>query len=254
MAKTITFGIQKGGAGKTTTAAVTAYMLAESGSKVLAVDLDSQGNLTEMLTQQELDSFAGKAIFNAMKTGHANDCIYSISDNLDILPAEEMLAVFSRWLYSDYSGDRHTFILNDTLTSISSGYDYIIIDTPPALGDHTINALVASDAVVVIFEASKFCYSALTRFIENTLNIKERFNQSLKIAGILCCNVDLRRADTKAMMELVEEDYPDLVFKTSINRRAVIGRLNISGFADNPEIKQVCTEHEVFMKELLDRA
>jgi chromosome partitioning protein len=252
MAKVITFGIQKGGAGKTTTAAITAYMLAQAGNKVLAIDLDSQGNLTEMLTQQDIENFAGATSLTAMQKCKTDGCIYRVSDNLDIMPAEDLLATYSRWLYSDYQGNKHTMVLKDTIDPIKANYDYIIIDTPPALGDQTINALAASDAVVVMFETSKFCYSALGRFIENTESIKEHFNPGLKVAGILRCIVDHRRADAKAMMELVEEEYPGMVFASIINRRAFIGRLSIIGFLDNPEIKQVMAEHEDFLGELLD--
>jgi chromosome partitioning protein len=253
MAKVITFGIQKGGAGKTTTAAITAYMLAQAGNKVLAIDLDSQGNLTEMLTQQDIENFAGATSLTAMQKCKTDGCIYRISDNLDIMPAEDLLATYSRWLYSDYQGNKHTMVLKDTIEPIKANYDYVIIDTPPALGDQTITALAASDAVVVMFETSKFCYSALGRFLENADSIKERFNPGLKVAGILRCIVDNRRADAKAMMELVEEEYPSMVFESIINRRAFIGRLSIVGFLDNPEVKQIMAEHEDFLGELLDR-
>jgi chromosome partitioning protein len=253
MAKVITFGIQKGGAGKTTTAAIAAYMLAQAGNKVLAIDLDSQGNLTEILTQQDIENFAGATSLTAMQKCKTEGCIYRVAENLDIMPAEDLMATFSRWLYSEYQGDKHNLVLQKTLEPIKSNYDYIIIDTPPALGDQTINAIAASDAVVVMFETSKFCYSALGRFIENAQSIKDRFNPDLKVAGILRCIVDNRRADAKALMELVEDDYPGLVFEAVINRRASIGRLSIVGFFDNPEVKQVVAEHEEFLRELLKR-
>lgn len=253
MAKVITFGIQKGGAGKTTTAAITAYMLAQTGNKVLAIDLDSQGNLTEMLTQQDIENFAGATSLTALQKCRTDGCIYRVSDNLDIMPAEDLMATFSRWLYSEYQGNKHTLVLKETIEPIKANYDYIIIDTPPALGDQTINAIAASDAVVVMFETSKFCYSALGRFLENAESIKERFNPDLKVAGILRCIVDHRRADAKAFMDLVEDDYPGMVFDSIINRRAFIGRLSIIGFYDNPEVKQVMVEHEDFLGELLKR-
>ncbi len=253
MGKIITFGIQKGGSGKTTTAGVVAYILYKQGNKVLAVDMDSQGNLTEMLTQRDIYDFHGKTVLEAMKEGKVEKYIHKIKDNLDILTAEDHLATFPRWLYTDYKGKSRSKVLQGILESVRDHYDYIIIDTPPALSDQTVNALAASDAVVVLFETSKFCYSALERFLETVVHAQEMVNPTLKVAGILCTIIDIRRSDTRALLELVEETYKDLVFSTIINRRAPVGRLSIHGFFDNPELKQALGQYESFTKELIER-
>ncbi len=252
MGKIITFGIQKGGSGKTTTAGVVAYILFKQGYKVLAVDMDSQGNLTEMLTQRDIYDFHGETVLEAMKDENAEKYIHKIKDNLDILTSEDHLATFPRWLYTNYKGNRSK-VLQGILENVQDRYDYIIIDTPPALSDQTVNALAASDAVVVLFETSKFCYSALERFIETVNHAQEMVNPKLKIAGILCTIIDIRRSDTKALLELVEESYGALLFNTIINRRASIGRLSIHGFFENPELKQALEQYESFTKELLER-
>ncbi|MEK4078259.1 ParA family protein, partial [Paenibacillus sp. FSL M7-0656] len=161
MAKVISFGIQKGGSSKTTTSAIVAYILSqEYGKKVLAVDLDSQGNLTELLTQRDIYDFHEYTIFEALKERNARKYVHNVTERLDILTAEDHLARFPSWLYASYKGNR-SLVLKETLENVQDEYDYIIIDTPPALGDQTINALAASDAVVAMFEASKFCYSAI---------------------------------------------------------------------------------------------
>ena len=253
MGKIITFGIQKGGSGKTTTAGIVAYILYKQGHKVLAVDMDSQGNLTEMLTQKDIYEFHGETVLEALIEGDAKKYIHHINDTLHMLTAEDHLATFPRWLYTDYKGKSRSKVLDGILEGVKSKYDYIIIDTPPALSDQTVNALAASDAVVALFETSRFCYSALERFVETVEHAKNMINPRLQFAGILCTIIDIRRSDTKALLELVEETYEDKVFSTTISRRASVGRLGIYGFFDNPELKQALGQYEAFTKELLER-
>jgi chromosome partitioning protein len=251
MAKTISIGIQKGGSAKTTSAGITAYLLSQQ-YKVLAVDLDSQGNLTEMITQQDIYDFHGETVLEALKEQDASKYIHTVSNNLHILPAEDHLATFSRWLYSEYKKNK-SLVLAEAIKGIKDYYDFIIIDTPPALGDQTINALAASDAVVAMFETSKFCYSALSRFLETVGHIQEMVNPNLKVAGILTSMIDSRRVDNKALLELAQEEYGDLCFSSVIQRKAATGRISIHGFVDNPEIKQATGQYKDFVEELLRR-
>jgi chromosome partitioning protein len=251
MAKVITFGIQKGGSSKTTTSGIVAYLLSQS-HKVLAVDLDSQGNLTELLTQRDIYDFHGSTVFEALKERNARKHIKVITDNLHILTAEDHLATLASWLYANYNGNK-SLLLMETLEDVQDDYDYIIIDTPPALGEQTINALAASNAVVAMFEASKFCYSALGRFLETIVHVQNLVNKDMKIAGILRCMIDTRRTDNKALIELVEEEYKDLCFKTIITRTAATGRLSINGFNGNPELTQALAQYQGFVEELLER-
>lgn len=102
-AKVISSGIQKGGSSKTTSSGITAYILAEA-ARVLAVDMDSQGNLTELLTGHDVIEYRGKTVLEAMQDRDATDYIIPITDSLHILPAEDLLATFSRWLYRDFKG------------------------------------------------------------------------------------------------------------------------------------------------------
>ncbi len=252
MAKVISISVQKGGSGKTTSAGVVSYLLSQQ-FKVLAVDLDSQGNLTELLTQRDIYDFHGETVLEAMQSRDAKRYIHQVTDSLHMLTADDLLATFSRWLYMEYKGNR-SLVLRETLASVKDSYDYIIIDTPPALGDHTINALSASDSVVVMFETSKFCYSALGRFMETVHHVQNMVNPELRVAGILRAIIDKRRIDSKALSELVEEEYPELVFENVITRKAATGRLSIQGFNDNPELGDAVEQYRDVVKELLQRA
>ena len=195
-AKIISFGIQKGGSSKTTTSGVVSYLLSRD-HKVLAIDMDSQGNLTEFLGRRDVTSFSGQTILEAMQAEDATNFIFEITDNLHLVPADDLLATFSRWLYNDHRGDK-VKVLYESLKPVLDIYDYIILDTPPALGDLTINALSASDRVVAMFEASIFCYSALGRFLETCWHVREKVNPRLAVAGILRGLIDARRTDNKA--------------------------------------------------------
>ena len=250
-AKVISFGIQKGGSSKTTTSGVTAHLLSRQ-YKVLAIDMDSQGNLTEFIGRKDVTYFSGQTILEAMQTGDVTSYIYEITDNLHLVPADDLLATFSRWLYNDHRGNK-TNVLRETLKPVMDQYDYIILDTPPALGDLTINALAASDRVVAMFEASIFCYSALGRFLETCWHVREKVNPDLAIAGILRGLIDARRTDNKALISQVAETYGELCFDTVLTRNAAAGRLPLVGFENNNELGRAVAQYERFVEELLER-
>ena len=250
-AKIISFGIQKGGSSKTTTSGIVSYLLSQD-KKVLAIDMDSQGNLTEFLGRKDVEYFNGHTILEAMQEKDVTDFIFPISDSLHLLPADDLLATFSRWLYNDHRGNK-ALVLHEALEPVMDIYDYIIIDTPPALGDLTINALSASDRVVTMFEASVFCYSAVGRFLETCWYIREKVNPNLAVAGILRGMIDARRTDNKALISQVEETYGELCFKTVLTRNAAAGRLPLVGFENNNELDKAVAQYEIFLKELIDR-
>jgi chromosome partitioning protein len=259
--KVITFGIQKGGCGKSTTSGIFAYLLKENGYRVLVVDMDSQGNLTELLSGQPSNEFIGKSVLEAMQYNEVERYITPISENFDLLPATNFLATLPRWIYTgkNYQGDSLPFkgnpslVLDKTLDQVRSQYDFIIIDTPPALSEQTTNALCASDYVVVLFESSNWCYSALPNFMDSIVSAKEYGNRDTKVLGILRTLSDKRRSDSKAFNDLIEEDYPDEVFKTIITRKASIGRIALYGFNENGELRQVLQQYQNFYEELMHR-
>lgn len=270
MAETITLSIQKGGTAKTTSVAVLSYLLSQH-HRICAVDMDSQGNLTEMLTQRDPYDFEDKTVFEAMQDLDARDYLYPVRENLYILPAEDNLAAFSRHIYTNYverdeSGQiRETedgeiiisrdsaFVLKRTLETIEDKFDYILIDTPPSLSDLTVNALGASSGVVVVYETAQFCHSAVPRFLETVKMAQSRLNPNLKILGILPTMIDARRLDSKAYLELVQEEYGDLVFDTVIRRKAALARLPVQGFQENKELKEALKQYQDVLEELLRR-
>jgi chromosome partitioning protein len=262
LAITITMGIQKGGCGKSTTTGILAYLLSQDGYKVLAVDMDSQGNLTELLSKKPANEFVEKSVLEAMQHLDPERYIVPIYENLDLLPANNFLATFPRWIYTGvtylgekirFNGDNPSLILDETLEKVRDNYDFIVIDTPPSLSEQTTNALCASEYVVVLFECSNWCYSAIPNFMDSVKGARKVSRHGTRVIGILRTMNDVRRSDAKAFNEMIEEDYPNEVFKTIITRKAPIGRLSLYGFDENAELKQALDQYENFYKELMER-
>lgn len=253
MVKVITVGLQKGGVGKTTTAGVLCYLLAKDGNKVLAVDMDSQGNLSDLLGNSD-NYYQGWSIIEAFEDMDTTGCIHNVGKNLDLLPANDFLAMFAKWLYtkSDYRNKTNR-ALKDLLAPIKNNYDYIVIDTPPSLAEPMINAVSASDFIIVLSEGSKWAFDAIPRFVETIETGKEYADQEISILGILRTLNDVRRADSKVFVEVIGETYPELVFDTVIKRKAATGRISFEGLFDNKELKQALDQYQQFYKEVLQR-
>lgn len=253
MAKVITIGLQKGGVGKTTTAGILSFMLAKDGYRVLAVDMDSQGNLSSLLTQEEEDHFSEKTILEAFVSGDATPYIYEVNEHLHVLPADDFLATLARFLYTEYQESNKSLALHELLEPLKDSYDYIIIDTPPSLSEPMVNAICASDYVVVLAESSKWAFNAIPRFLETVEFSRENINPGLKVAGILRTMNDVRRADSKAFVEVIGEEYPDLCFDVVIRRKASTGRISLEGLYENKELSKALDQYQDFYKELMDR-
>jgi chromosome partitioning protein len=236
-------------------------LLKEEGYRVLAIDMDSQGNLTELLSEQPSNEFMGKSVLEAMQQNDIKNYVVPISENLDLLPATNFLATLPRWIYTGktYQGESIPFsgnpslILDKALDQVRDEYDYIVIDTPPSLSEQTTNALCASEYVVVLFESSNWCYSAIPNFMDSVVSAREYGKRGTKVAGILRTLNDVRRSDARAFNDLIAEDYPDDVFKTVITRKAPTGRLALYGFNENTELKQALEQYRDFYKELMER-
>lgn len=259
MSTVVTFGIQKGGCAKSISAAVTAWILSES-HKVLCVDMDSQGNMTEVFLQTPMRKLRLEGIdgvLAAIKEADPRPYIMEIRKNLHLLPGSEfMQSEFIDWLHDTYRGSKRDLryqVLRKSLNVIKGDYDFIIIDTPPALGDNLFNALTASDVVVTMFDSGQFCYSAIPTFIESIEAIRSNLNPTIRNIGIVATRVDSRRYDNVDFIEMLRTQYGKLVFKTIIKQKAPTGRLAYAGFNSNPELTKAIAQYRPFVKEMLDR-
>ncbi|MGN7300257.1 ParA family protein [Ferdinandcohnia sp. SAFN-114] len=254
VATVLTFGISKGGCSKTTSAGVTGYLLSKE-HKVLVVDMDSQGNMTSLLTgvMDICGEFEEKTILEGIKVGDVRPYIQQVTETLHLVPSNDYLATLPRFLYSSNFSGNPVLALKEALSSVMNDYDFIILDTAPSLSENTINAVAASDYAVVMFDGSQFCYYAIDKFIEICEAAKEKVGSNVQVAGILFSIVDPRTSDTKAMLELIDSEYEGLRFETLIKRKAATKRLPIYGFWENPELNDALTPYYSFVEELKER-
>lgn len=221
-------GIQKGGVGKSTSASVISEILAASGFKVLTIDLDSQGNTTQMLTQRNIYDFSGSTIFEALKELNPNPYIVNVKENLDLLPAEDMLSTFSRYIYTS-KVHSPAKVLDETVNALEKEYDFVIMDCPPNLGDIVINAISCADYIIVPVQLEPFSMDALDRFLAIVNEAKEEGYTTAKLLGIAFTMVDRRNAIGKSIGNAIREKYGSTVFNTEIRMRAKLKEFTLVG-------------------------
>lgn len=251
MAKVITFSIQKGGAGKTTSSSITAYLLSQH-YRVLAVDLDSQGNMTYMISQRHVKNFRGRGALDAIAKGDPREYILALTDSLHLLPGSSQMVNFEHWLWTEYKGNR-SLVVKRMLDVVADNYDYIILDTPPALGSTLVSSFVASDGIIAMFETGQFCFDSLDDFEDLLNRVRRETNRDIMWLGLLPTMVDKRSAYKKEFEQMIRDRYGDLVFPTCIKTSAPIGRLAYRGFLKNPEVTKAVEQYIPFVEEMLTR-
>jgi chromosome partitioning protein len=210
--KVIAFANQKGGVAKTTTTLNLGVAFAEQGMRVLLVDLDPQGNLT--MSQGLNPDSIERSMFDVLvhrlpiqEVIHETEVDLAVS-SIDLAGAELAL--------SSMIGRERA--LEKALAPVKENYNYILIDTPPSLGLLTINALVASDGVIVPVQCEYLSLRGLVQ-LENTLSmIRENLNPDVGIQGILPTMYDNRTLHSREAVEILQENFGDLVFGTKIRK------------------------------------
>ncbi|MFC1809325.1 ParA family protein [Candidatus Omnitrophota bacterium] len=215
MNRVFSFCNQKGGVGKTTTAINLAAGVSEKGFKVLIIDLDPQGNATSGLGVEK--SACKATTYDVIVNDYPIQevAIETGFKNISLVPATPSLSGAEVELVSQYGRE---FVLQNKLESIVDQYDYIFIDCPPSLGLLTVNALVASDAIIVPLQCEYYALEGLGQLL-NTFNlIRERLNEKLEICGVVLNLADFRTNLTNQVIEEVKNYFGDKVFKTIVPR------------------------------------
>jgi len=223
MGRVISFANQKGGVAKTTTTLNLGVALSEQGLKVLLVDLDPQGNLT--MSQGLNPDTIERSMFDVLvhrlpidEVVHHTEVDLAVS-SIDLAGAELAL--------SSMIGRERA--LEKALAPVRDTYDYVLIDTPPSLGLLTINALVASNGVIVPVQCEYLSLRGLVQ-LENTLSmIRENLNPSVGIEGILPTMFDSRTLHSREAVEILQENFGELVFDTKIRKTVRYAEAPVKG-------------------------
>jgi len=212
MANVIVFANQKGGVAKTTTTLNLGVALREMGKRVLIIDLDPQGNLT--MSQGMNPDAIERSMFDVLvHRVPISDVIHTVE--VDIAVASIDLAGAELALSALIGRER---ALEKALVEVRDRYDYILIDTPPSLGLLTINAFVAADGVIVPVQCEYLSLRGLVQ-LENTLSmVRENLNTRVHVQGIVPTMYDGRTLHAREAIEILEEHFGDLVYKTRIRK------------------------------------
>ena len=205
MGKVIVIGSQKGGVGKTTTTLNLAYSLSSMGKKVLAIDFDSQANLTTCYgveNTNELEYTIGHLMMAQIEEEVPEnlDAYIESKDDVDFIPSSIYLSVVDTKLRTEMGAEQ---MLAEVLNPIKDRYDYVLVDTAPSLGMLTINALAAADEVIITVNPQLLAMMGLQDFLRTVGKIKKRINPTLTIAGILLTMCDSRTTLCKVLTEEV---------------------------------------------------
>lgn len=248
--KTIAFSNQKGGVGKTTSAAALAAGLANRGYKVVAVDLDPQCNFclssgVDMLT-------VDRTLYDVFKGDAQVDDVIVPGLGYSIIPGGLALAAADM----EFTQTGREYMLSEALEAVSERFDFAVIDTPPTLGILTINALTAADGVIIPLTADVYALQGLNQLNGLIHSVKKYSNKGLQIFGLLLTKYNERQNVTKALRDQVEAAAGQLgtkLFKTAIRESVAVREAQLlhSDFLKEAPNANAAIDYEAFITEFI---
>ncbi len=243
---------QKGGVGKSTTAVNLAAALGDLKYKILVIDFDPQGNTTSGfgVDKEALES----CIYDALLQGQdIKELVCETSaDNVFLVPATIQLAGAEIELVSAMARES---VLKELLIPIQDDFDYVFIDCPPSLGLLTINALVASQSLLVPIQCEYYALEGVTKLLESMKMVQSHLNPDLEIFGVLMTMYDSRTTLSKQVVGEVQEYFGDAVFKTVIPRTVKLSEAPSHGLPINKYawFNKGATAYKSLAKEVVKR-
>jgi len=234
MATTYSIATQKGGTGKTSTAISIAAGLGRQGKRVLLIDVDAQANASKVLLTHYQSLKKDDTVYLTLIERKPLRIHQTAVPHLDIVPGHILLSETDMALATAI--DHRESRLKTQLEKVHDHYDYVIIDCPPSLGWQTINALTASNFVIVVIEPGYFELDSTVQFSKTVREVQEFFNPSLTMKGFLFTKSDPTN-NSKVSLNLLRSTYPEHVLKSVIPRNVDMKDANASNkdiFAYNP--------------------
>lgn len=215
MGRIIAIANQKGGVGKTTTATNLSACLAEKGKRVLAIDMDPQGNMSSALGIDKNNT--ENTIYELiLEECSLEECrVEEVIENLSIIPSNVNLAGAEIELIGL---DNKEFILRKYVEEVRGQYDFVIIDCPPSLNTLTVNAMTTADTVLVPIQCEYFALEGLSQLIHTINLVRDRLNPNLEIEGVVFTMFDARTNLSLQVVENVKENLNQAVYKSIIPR------------------------------------
>lgn len=230
MGRAIVVANQKGGVGKTTTAINLSACLAEAGQKVLAIDMDPQGNMTSGfgIEKEEVENTVYELLLEESKV---EDCIQNdIMENLSLICSNINLAAAEIELIGV---EEKEFILQRAIEPVKEEYDFIIIDCPPSLNMLTINAMCLADTVLVPIQCEYYALEGLSQLIHTINLVQERLNPNLEMEGVVFTMYDARTNLSLQVVENVKNNLQQTIYKTIIPRNVRLAEAPSHGMPIN---------------------
>lgn len=206
---------QKGGVGKTTTAINLSAAFARTGKRVLLIDLDPQANSSLTFLKHEVIDQSVYELLIEHDINYSDVIKQTTVPNLDVLPSRISLAKFESKLIGEFDAP---FRLKDRIDGLTKMYDCIFIDTPPTLGLITVNALVASDYLLIPIQPSYFALEGTDDLLETVEKVKARPNPNLRVLGVVITLLDKRTTLAKDIQDQIRHVFGDKVFETVISK------------------------------------
>ena len=230
MGRAIVVANQKGGVGKTTTAINLAACLAEAGQKVLAIDMDPQGNMTSGLGVDK-DAIENTVYELLLGESSVEDCLQKeVIENLSVIGSNINLSAAEIELIGE---EEKEYILQKAIAPIRDNYDFIIIDCPPSLNLLTINAMTTAKSVLVPIQCEYYALEGLAQLMHTIDLVHDRLNEDLVIEGVVFTMYDARTNLSLQVVENVKDNLQQMIYKTIIPRNVRLAEAPSHGLPIN---------------------
>lgn len=242
---TLLFYNFKGGVGKTSLAAIWAYQLAADNKKVLAVDLDAQANLTDIMSKTFGEINPEISLFNSLNKGNLSNSICTLTNNLDILPADWSMSLWNQSV-EHLDKKKRNFILSTILLPLKKKYDFIILDVPPTLSTLVNNAVLAADAIAIVLQTQQSAFTGALKTASYLQQLREDYDANFKMLGIILYLMKKTGAVDTNIAELAKKEFGEGVYANQISTRERVKRWSNKGITNNGKDVHDQATHEMY--------